>query len=117
MFKKVRVTKSVEKPDQRPVEDSVHELPQELPAVLTVNNGQLDTTHVDLRVSEHIYWGQETFDRVTYTVSVGVTFSVPATPEAQDAASTVAHDWLQRERKRFERQIRDELYPELFHGK
>lgn len=97
----------------------------DIPGLLTVNTGDpVHTVRVERRTGDHVYWGNDVFDRVSYSVSVAVTLSVPATAPSEarlaDAASW-ARDFVAQqlvtEKNDFERDIREILYPELFHGK
>lgn len=99
---------------------------EDIRGLLTVNTGDpVHTVRVERRTGDHVYWGNDVFDRVSYSVSVAVTVSVPATAALPMARIADAGDWasgyvaqkLITEKNDFERDIREILYPELFHGK
>jgi len=90
--------------------------PETAPAAVTVS--------LDGKVSDHLYWGPNTFDRVSYSVSVfcSVRLACDQGVEAIRTATGIAHGlaWegvsrgLRRALADHTAQIR-ELYPDYFH--
>lgn len=120
VVKTVRIAKRGKEPEKGDDKE------ENVPGILTVNTGDpVHTIRIERRTGDHVYWGEDVFDRVSYSVSVAVTLSVSAAPSARKdnlaKAAVFASEFvatkLATERVDFEREIRETLYPELFNGR